>query len=391
MLFLTLFWFVSLTLFLLAPVLCSKKRRRRWWRRIRYCTCRPDRLEGGDRNDNNRNSTFRYVLSQEQEDDIRESFLMSKLQAYTVTLQPEMVAAVGRTAITTTTPSHNADIEMGTAHDQDLDVANPKDDDDPNKKDNSLDSADEEEETGDVDTAGKIVGLPPAGQPRDDVRQSAPEADNNNNLGSSGNETTCTRQVPNSCAICLSALNVAPNADTSNTNVKDADVENDQDDLKNSEDKKNPEKPNNNKSSSDDNNKNNIQICWSSNPACQHVFHETCILDWLQATGSKHWKKLRREQQPQQQGQEANDAILDGITNFPTLCPCCRQDFISPDAVEEATKSLQASSNIGDPRQVPEGADQTPTNPNPSGSDEAGEDSPVVMNDSTNSQSVQEV
>jgi hypothetical protein len=45
------------------------------------------------------------------------------------------------------------------------------------------------------------------------------------------------------------------------------------------------------------------KIVWSSNPSCEHAFHEHCIEKWLM------------KQQQQQEG---------GLL----LCPCCRRNFI---------------------------------------------------------------
>eukprot|EP00977_Amphora_coffeiformis_P006872 scaffold1506_cov179-Amphora_coffeaeformis.AAC.9 len=88
------------------------------------------------------------------------------------------------------------------------------------------------------------------------------------------------------------------------------------------------------------------KITWSSNPSCQHVFHDTCIADWLMASGRKHLKKLRREQRRTGNLSYASDPV-GKITGFPKLCPCCRQHFILEEE-EDETVDEKETRDIGD-------------------------------------------
>jgi len=72
---------------------------------------------------------------------------------------------------------------------------------------------------------------------------------------------------------------------------------------------------------------NEDRIAWSSNTNCAHVYHHECISDWLMASGAKHLRRQRRESERNRVVNYANDPIL-RITNFPMLCPCCRQPFV---------------------------------------------------------------
>ena len=88
------------------------------------------------------------------------------------------------------------------------------------------------------------------------------------------------------------------------------------------------------------------KITWSSNPSCQHVFHDTCIADWLIALGRKHLKKLRREQQRTGNLSYNSDPVRK-ITGFPKLCPCCRQHFIVEDDDDDSVDEKEPRA-IGD-------------------------------------------
>lgn len=118
------------------------------------------------------------------------------------------------------------------------------------------------------------------------------------NAGALCVDTSCTptRTIPNGCAICLSTF-----------------VPND-------------------------------KVTWSSNANCGHVFHHSCILNWLMASGRKN---LRRS--PRIDNRVVNYAIdpVKRITNFPMHCPCCRQDFIDvpPNKDESDTDKASESSD----------------------------------------------
>lgn len=99
--------------------------------------------------------------------------------------------------------------------------------------------------------------------------------------------SNATRDVPNGCAICLSAFDLED------------------------------------------------RIVWSSNAGCNHVFHHDCILDWFMASGRKALKRQRREEARTGVVQFTDDPVQK-IASCPMLCPCCRQDFVSPFNSEES-------------------------------------------------------
>mmetsp|Transcript_14635 Transcript_14635/g.21379 ORF Transcript_14635/g.21379 Transcript_14635/m.21379 type:complete len:357 (-) Transcript_14635:824-1894(-) len=70
-------------------------------------------------------------------------------------------------------------------------------------------------------------------------------------------------------------------------------------------------------------------VCWSSNSSCPHAFHTECILNWYTAISKKTYKRRQRE------------GIVDiDETQFPMLCPCCRQDFLPTSPKEDADEEV---------------------------------------------------
>jgi hypothetical protein len=59
-------------------------------------------------------------------------------------------------------------------------------------------------------------------------------------------------------------------------------------------------------------------VVWSSNAACQHAFHQDCMVDWLCKMKVLTTQSHRH---PSQQDR------ADSSTSTPCPCPCCRQEF----------------------------------------------------------------
>ena len=80
-------------------------------------------------------------------------------------------------------------------------------------------------------------------------------------------------------------------------------------------------------------------VTWSSNTCCPHVFHHTCVVDWLMASGRKHLKRLRR----QENQEDVPSDPVERVISFPMLCPCCRQEFVIPEDESSEEESLKSN------------------------------------------------
>ena len=58
------------------------------------------------------------------------------------------------------------------------------------------------------------------------------------------------------------------------------------------------------------------RVCWSSNKECTHVFHESCMHQWLMTSGKKKSMNKYFTKHP------THKELLENA-----FCPCCRQDF----------------------------------------------------------------
>lgn len=88
---------------------------------------------------------------------------------------------------------------------------------------------------------------------------------------SEDDKNSSTREVANSCAICLTEYEVSDN------------------------------------------------VSWSANPQCPHVFHEKCITKWFLSLG-----RLQSIC-----GVSLEDNCPKNVLNYQLECPCCRREFIS--------------------------------------------------------------
>lgn len=100
-------------------------------------------------------------------------------------------------------------------------------------------------------------------------------------------------------------------------------------------------------------------ISWASNPACPHVFHQTCIKDWLLASGRKYAQVQRRRQGTTVSADHPHEDDDDDdmlVINFPMTCPCCRQPFILPTATTETSSTIsQPDDDVESPSSASQG------------------------------------
>lgn len=67
------------------------------------------------------------------------------------------------------------------------------------------------------------------------------------------------------------------------------------------------------------------RICWSSTAEDPHVFHETCLLHYFSSLGEKQNQSRNNDEGNRSIDEDNVNAVFD----FPTVCPSCRQQFVS--------------------------------------------------------------
>jgi hypothetical protein len=70
-------------------------------------------------------------------------------------------------------------------------------------------------------------------------------------------------------------------------------------------------------------------VTWSSNKACEHIFHKNCAIDWLH---SSH-KGKKRTRELHELAESSDSKFLP--------CPVCQQNFIAPDLDNSTVESLE--------------------------------------------------
>jgi hypothetical protein len=67
------------------------------------------------------------------------------------------------------------------------------------------------------------------------------------------------------------------------------------------------------------------RVTWSATKGDPHVFHEDCMMNYYLSVGAKASRRRRRHPEDQ----DPNQDPVEAATDFPMLCPCCRQQFVS--------------------------------------------------------------
>lgn len=322
---------VTMGLYLMLPFISSEERRQRWCLRMKLCQWHVDHLMDV--------RTAETGLSHEEEDSIRNSYLTQNLEQFTLTLKPEMIIqscdatdldpqkeqlSSNETIVNKQEGANEASIGGTEEPKQATEVSSlPKEegyDDDAKGGDietgisqkagicetdirdakYTLDAkefkeqGEDESVLSDEDADGLLYGLPLAGDCRHNDLSMSEHSD-------AAAAAVNTRQVANSCSICLSVFQA------------------------------------------------DERLCWSSNPECQHIYHHNCIQDWLQAIGRKQLTKVRRDTSTEHLSRRRlRERLLEKMTDFPMSCPCCRQVFVVVVQNDENETNVEKGNIISD-------------------------------------------
>lgn len=285
MLFVTM-WVIFLGLFVVVSICCRTEIRKLWHKRLAQCRWNPtaEPEESQQPNEAADPQIYRFVMSRAQEDEIRESVLAEKLGMFSMKLDP---ASIKQNQVENDTSDTD---ETATSSDGDVEA--------PKARSNTCGTIDttvsSEEGDQNADEFPIIAGNDDFDECTSLVTVPEPGCCAPSFLPDGA--TLQERDVPNGCAICLGEFDASD------------------------------------------------QICWSANANCSHVFHYACTLDWLMECGRKHLKRQRRRNGRGGTATQFSDPVTQ-VTQFPMLCPCCRQDFVVP-ADDDSISVKEETSNV---------------------------------------------
>jgi len=329
--FLIVVWVFSFVLFLCTPFFVNRRRRLLWWRRFRYCRwdvyVEPDRdpewyrlaLERYDayraRAAELEEAARRNQLSKEEEEEIRKLFLMERMSGYTMEINPDSILTREEggneqdLVASKVVASKDLENQVSTDVSEDTEESDEEPDEEsgemPDKPDEVPDKdAPIEEPNASTHEEGSQTEKEHA-QTKDGEEADTDDVDaiditlmhESNNFimlpppGTSlAKQALPLREVPSGCAICLSEFEEGD------------------------------------------------RVTWAANEDCPHAFHEDCVLQWMLSVGHK----TSRRRQRFDIDSDANRDPVASATNFPMLCPCCRQQFISQRPTTSTTAPSQA-------------------------------------------------
>lgn len=334
----------AIFLILLLPLIVVEEYRNRWLRHLGWIAQAVDAPTPNNSSPRLVSRPGNVAFSKVEADAFRESFLSESLRMFTVLLTPGMLTSGTKDSELTTSPDKNNsvpspivpiprittdgteknchDIETGlgpsgsqqqASSNQSVSVEGRCDDrDDEAEDDINFDNSGQGAE-------GRVCGLPLPGECRQDFFVTVFTSTATHTVqhcSTCGNgEQQKLRDVANVCVICLSPFHV------------------------------------------------DERISWSSNPACEHIFHHSCIMNWMKTSGSKYLNKvLRDESRGKALPAGFPEDPVKRLMAFPMTCPCCRQIFILPryneankenpedqlDSQNEQTESVTSGSDEND-------------------------------------------
>jgi hypothetical protein len=85
----------------------------------------------------------------------------------------------------------------------------------------------------------------------------------------------------------------------------------------------------------------NDGVVWSVNTECRHVFHATCLHDWLATASRKFIKRQIRDQSSRRLAYQGSPQEY--MQRVPLSCPCCRRPYVQLDVICDVTEVASAA------------------------------------------------